>query len=207
LVVGAVLAGGQSRRMGVDKARLAVSGVPLAERVATALREAGCAEVVLVRRGAPDGMPWRFPVVRESEQRPRHVLTGFLTALEAAEGPVLVAACDLMGLRAEQARHLLEVPGGVGATSEGPTVLTHLVPADQASLADAVAASRGFRAWAAGRPLVPVGNLRNVNRWEDLGLEHPIARMARCLGLHGSALERAERGERTRLAQRGCLLP
>jgi molybdopterin-guanine dinucleotide biosynthesis protein A len=42
---GVVLTGGESRRMGTDKARLAVDGRPMAVRVADALRAAGAADV------------------------------------------------------------------------------------------------------------------------------------------------------------------
>ncbi len=48
VVVGAVLAGGASRRMGTDKALVAVDGVPMARRVADALLAGGASAVVLV---------------------------------------------------------------------------------------------------------------------------------------------------------------
>ena len=38
---GAVLCGGRSRRMGRDKALIEIGGVPLAMRVASAVRDAG----------------------------------------------------------------------------------------------------------------------------------------------------------------------
>src|SRR5258706_2712594 len=45
---GAVLCGGASRRMGVDKATLAVDGVAMARRVGDALVLAGCSPVVAI---------------------------------------------------------------------------------------------------------------------------------------------------------------
>ena len=45
---GAVLTGGRSSRMGQDKATLPVDGVPMAARVAGALRRAGAEPVLAV---------------------------------------------------------------------------------------------------------------------------------------------------------------
>ena len=50
---GAVVCGGASRRMGRDKALVAVDGVAMAERVARALEAAGCADVRFVGGDAP----------------------------------------------------------------------------------------------------------------------------------------------------------
>ena len=72
-LVGAVLCGGSSRRMGTDKALLEIDGVPLAERVAGVLEAAGCAPVVFVggeplgaratgRPFVPDRSPGAGPV-------------------------------------------------------------------------------------------------------------------------------------------------
>ncbi len=46
--VGAVLAGGASRRMGTDKAFITLGGVTMVERAVSALRQAGLSEVVVV---------------------------------------------------------------------------------------------------------------------------------------------------------------
>lgn len=58
-LTGAVLAGGQSRRMGRDKATLALNGVPLWQRQVAALRSAASAIVGVVRR--PDQPPLELP--------------------------------------------------------------------------------------------------------------------------------------------------
>lgn len=106
-IAGAVLTGGESRRMGRDKATLEVAGVPLAVRVARALLEVGVSPVVAI--GGPieqlgaaglDGIADRWP-----GQGP---LGGLLTALRWSPAPrVLVAACDLPGLTADAAREVL----------------------------------------------------------------------------------------------------
>ena len=80
--VGAVLAGGSSTRMGVDKALIEIGGVPMVARAAAALTAAGAADVLVVggdqaRLGAlglrplPDRYPGEGP------------LGGVITALSA----------------------------------------------------------------------------------------------------------------------------
>ncbi|MCY3924660.1 MAG: molybdenum cofactor guanylyltransferase, partial [bacterium] len=104
---GAVLAGGQSRRMGRDKAFVTHGGRPLAGIVRAALLEAGAAEVLSVggdlwrlsRLGfaaIPDDVPGEGP------------LGGVLTALRAAAAEqVAVLSCDLPHASAATIRELL----------------------------------------------------------------------------------------------------
>jgi molybdopterin-guanine dinucleotide biosynthesis protein A len=54
-LVGAVLCGGRSTRMGRDKAFVEIDGVPMARRVADALAAAGCSTVVAIG-GDADGL-------------------------------------------------------------------------------------------------------------------------------------------------------
>jgi molybdopterin-guanine dinucleotide biosynthesis protein A len=105
---GAVLCGGASARMGRDKALVPYQGVPMAARVAAALREGGCAPVVAIGGDAaglpavglavvPDCWPGQGPV------------GGVLTAL--AEWPdaqvVMVVSCDVPLLTAATVRAVL----------------------------------------------------------------------------------------------------
>lgn len=110
-VVGAVLTGGASRRMGRDKARLEVDGVAMASRVAAALREGGCDPVFAlggdeVGLGAlgfevvPDGWPGEGP------------LGAIVTALAHVStlrpgASTFVAACDLPFLDPATVRDLV----------------------------------------------------------------------------------------------------
>lgn len=95
-VLGAVLVGGASRRMGRDKALLPTPDGPLAESLARRLEAVpGIAEVVMVSRESPDE---RFPDRRVvADHRPGGgPLAGLEAALLAAQGrPVFALACDL----------------------------------------------------------------------------------------------------------------
>src|SRR3954462_6906248 len=89
--VGAVLTGGSSRRMGRDKATLLIDGTTMAERVASALVEAGAASVVCV--GPAVGA---LRSVREDEPG-SGPLGAIVAALRWADPrPVVVAPCDLV---------------------------------------------------------------------------------------------------------------
>ena len=105
-VLGAVLVGGASRRMGEDKAALALDGTPMVHRVARALFGGGVGSVVFVggddriEGWIADGWPGQGP------------LGGLATAVrhgataEGAEGGegvevVVVAACDQPDLTPE----------------------------------------------------------------------------------------------------------
>lgn len=95
-LLGAVLAGGESRRFGSDKTAARVGGVRMLQRAVDALADA-CDEVVVVssRDATPEG-PWRVvPDLRPG----RGPLAGIETALVEAEGKglggVFVLAADL----------------------------------------------------------------------------------------------------------------
>lgn len=125
--VGLLLAAGAGRRLGRGpKALLLLRGVPLVEHVARALREGGCAEVVVVtgagdeRVGSVvDGMPWA-----RTEQNPRWregMGTSLRTGLAAiAPGrDVLVTPVDRPGMCAAEVARVLAAhrPGGITAAA------------------------------------------------------------------------------------------
>lgn len=108
---GAILAGGQSSRMGTDKAMVPIAGIPMAMRVATAMHDAGAREVFTVGgdiyalgslglRVFPDDVPHRGP------------LAGLIVAMKVAREPiVVVTACDMPWIDASQIRILVAALG------------------------------------------------------------------------------------------------
>ena len=177
---GAVLTGGRSSRMGRDKATLPVDGVPMAARVAGALRRAG-AEPVLAVGGdqaalealgltwVADGHPGEGP------------LGGILSAFAAASGHDLVAilATDLPDLDASVVQALVMGLGGHDVAVAGGEQAEPLCGVWRVTTCERVLTSafeQGVRAVrramaALDRVVVPVPaqHLRNVNHPDDLG--------------------------------------
>lgn len=93
-----ILAGGASKRMGVDKAFLKVDGVPLIERVHAVL--APLFAEVLVAAGAPDPKRGPFPGRAIYDETPgQGPLGGLVSGLRAAKTPWLfMVACDMPNL-------------------------------------------------------------------------------------------------------------
>ena len=110
--LGVILAGGGASRMGRDKALVQVSGRPLVEWVAQAMRPVTSDLVVLGRSGTlagiecvPDDLPAR-----------RGPLAGLATALRIANGePVLLVAVDQPWVRSETFAALLDQAGPLHA--------------------------------------------------------------------------------------------
>ena len=96
----AILAGGESRRMGTDKAALLFGGLSLLERTARTALFAGLT-VLVVGRARPDG--WQTPKVDfVLDAAPgRGPLGGLEMAMNHAGGPVLAVACDMPLLTSE----------------------------------------------------------------------------------------------------------
>ena len=103
----AVLAGGDSTRMGFDKAQAVVNGTPMLESVLAAASLIG-EPVVIGRTAAPEPVP-AFPDERSDSRGP---LTGLETALSLNPGRTIVlVAVDHPFLRPETIRRLLAIEG------------------------------------------------------------------------------------------------
>lgn len=162
---GVVLAGGLSTRFGQDKALYAVDGVPLALRVAGALRGAGLEVVVVARDRRLEALG--LPVLLEPEAPTRHPLWGVAAAL-AVYPEVLLAPCDLPALDVPTVRALLAAPAPAVAW-DGERVHPLLgrygagLQARAAALAAEGGAARAF-AEGAARVWVRAAAVGNLNR-------------------------------------------
>lgn len=176
-VIGVILTGGESRRMGTDKAFVVVAGRPMVIRVADALWEAGCAEVMcqggdVTRLGqlglaaVPDGSPGGGPAAAVGE------------VLSRATAPLVLAACDLADLDAATVRDVVDAGAdtdrvAVAVTTGRPHLLSYW-PDSARSAVDAALAA-GVVAYhdlldAVDALHVPVGAvaMRNVNTPDEV---------------------------------------
>ena len=111
-MIGAVLAGGEGRRLGGgSKAAAQLAGRPLVDYPLEALA-AVCERVAVVCK-----RDTRLPELTGAERwdepdEPRHPLTGLVHALETAGAPVLVCAADMPFVTADACRTLIQGAGG-----------------------------------------------------------------------------------------------
>jgi molybdenum cofactor guanylyltransferase len=102
LPVGALLAGGRGRRLGGDKAVVALDGRALLTYPLAALRAALPEVAVVAKRGTRLPHVEPEPPVWIEPDEPRHPLAGIVHALRCAKDrPVLVCAVDLPLVTAE----------------------------------------------------------------------------------------------------------
>lgn len=179
-LTGLVLAGGQSRRFGADKARHEVAGRAMIERVVEAV--AAVAEDVLISVGAEGSFD--VPAARQVVDRHKDAgpLAGLHAGLVAAETPwVLAVACDLpfitpAVLRALAAARRPDAAAVVARTPDGrrhPLCACYhrrVVPVVEAHLAAGRLALHALldRLDNVAYVDLPAGPLRNVNRLSDL---------------------------------------
>lgn len=172
-ILGAVLAGGQARRFGSDKALASLDGTALLDHALASLAPHVAALVVVGRVSAP------VPVVPDRPHPGLGPLGGIAGALAyaAANGfdAVLTTACDtpalpeslITALRSGGAAHAAEAPTvGYWPVTLAEPLATHL----------AAGGERSIRRWAATAGVIaacPGVTLANVNTPDDL------ARLAR----------------------------
>ncbi len=99
---GLVLAGGGSRRMGRDKARLPIKGKPLSDIMANTLRAAGCEPVLI---SGPGGIKDIYP-----GQGPLAGIHAAFDHLGKAEAMVIVPV-DMPALSADSLKALMDEDG------------------------------------------------------------------------------------------------
>jgi len=105
-VAAVVLAGGQSRRMGRDKAFLDFDGVMLIERVIERVQSV-CAETIIVANNLETYARFGLPVVRDVYPG-KGSLGGIFSGLQAASAEyALAVACDLPFLNDALLRYLI----------------------------------------------------------------------------------------------------
>ncbi|MFN8456993.1 MAG: molybdenum cofactor guanylyltransferase [Anaerolineae bacterium] len=104
----AILAGGQSRRMGQDKAFLPVGGRPVIERVIAAVTP--LTDDLFISANTPDKFaPYGLSVVPDVYPD-KAALGGIYSVIGAARhGHVLVVACDLPFLNVALLQHLIDL--------------------------------------------------------------------------------------------------
>ncbi len=107
---GAVLAGGQSKRMGFDKALLDINGKPLIAKVAQALNEAGLINLQIVGGNSKEFLSLGYECLPD-EYPGEGPLGGIITALNhfRNEGKkhVMIVACDLPNISKNLIREML----------------------------------------------------------------------------------------------------
>jgi molybdopterin-guanine dinucleotide biosynthesis protein A len=154
--------------MGRDKAFVEIEGRPLALRVADALGD----RVVLVGRPEQGLERLGLPVVHDRAADFQHPLLGVEAALVHADGPALVAPCDLGWLDRESVALLLAAEPPVVA-SDGAR-LHPLLGVLTPELLFAVRSILGRQgsvhelARACASVVLPAAALRNVNSVEDM---------------------------------------
>jgi molybdopterin-guanine dinucleotide biosynthesis protein A len=177
-MLGVVLAGGEGRRMGRDKAQVVVGGVPLWQRQVRVLRAAGAERVVLIRRRG------QAPLDRADCRSDIFAGAGPLAGLHAALGIgghrwLAVLAVDMPGIDAAWFVWLRGFcgprSGAMARHAAAPEPLAAIYPADALAEAAARLARRDLAAGsfalslaAAGRMTVVPLPARGLSRVESL---------------------------------------
>lgn len=182
----AIVAGGESRRMGRDKALLMFGGEPMLQRTARLAAGTG-REVVVAGREAPPGWELDDVIFIPDERRAEGPLGGLVAALRHLGRPVLLIPCDLPLLATDALLWLLDrseerpLRDGLVALNAGrpeplfsvyaPSVLPHairLLKEGRRSMQELYRAG-SFEMMELPEEIAPL--LRNVNtpeEWEEI---------------------------------------
>jgi molybdenum cofactor guanylyltransferase len=114
-MTGIVLSGGESRRMGADKAFLKLAGVPMIEHVLRAMREV-CSSVIIVTKRPHLYAGFNAMVVTDADGR-QGPLTGIYSGLlTSTEEYNFVAACDMPFLNPRLISSMMDLSVGYDIT-------------------------------------------------------------------------------------------
>ncbi len=109
-MTGIVLAGGESRRMGVDKAHLLINGVPMVERVIRALRSV-CGHVIVVSNTPEAYSRYDVEVTRDAFNSRGSLVGIYSGLLRSREDQNLIVACDMPCLNTGLLHYMAEIAG------------------------------------------------------------------------------------------------
>ncbi len=113
-MTGIILAGGENKRMGVDKAFLTVAGMPMIEHVLRALRSV-VRQIIIVTNSPERYSAYDARVVTDRLDQ-RGPLTGMYSGICSSESEYnIVVACDMPFLNAGLLSYLMELAPGYDA--------------------------------------------------------------------------------------------
>ena len=113
-MTGIVLAGGESRRMGADKAFLMISGRPMIEHVLAALRKA--AQRIIIVTNSPEAYASCDAEIVGDAVAKRGSLIGLYSGLVRSRDPYsIVVACDMPFLNPELLSYMADIAPGYDA--------------------------------------------------------------------------------------------
>lgn len=104
---GLILAGGESSRMGTDKAFLEIAGVPFWQQSVRLLQTFTSEIVISCHPENFDTIDWPDKTKDQAAYAGHGPISGILSAMELYPGPWLLLACDYPLLTAEDIRFLL----------------------------------------------------------------------------------------------------
>src|SRR3990172_7877780 len=114
-MTGIVLSGGESRRMGADKAFLKLAGIPMIEHVLRAMREV-CGSVIIVTKKPHLYAGFNAKVVTDADDR-QGPLTGIYSGLLGSTDEYnFVAACDMPFLNPRLISSMMDLSVGYDIT-------------------------------------------------------------------------------------------